>query len=220
MLSVKDGKSSIRCSTLLRQRALVLAAVVFSTTGLSVVAARLGLPWIGHWLAQPPRVDRADAIVVLGGDSRRTLHGITLYRQGLAPEIWHTGDCLCSGETASSAQSAAQLSTERGVPVEAIHLLATESTWEDGQEIARLARERQVQSILVVADWTHSRRALCVIQQQLADSGKTVYYSPSPDSLYGPGNWWQYRQGWEAVLTELAKIGVYWIRDGVAPWRC
>jgi uncharacterized SAM-binding protein YcdF (DUF218 family) len=175
---------------------------------------------IGHWLAQPPRVNPADAIVVLGASNSRTLHSITLYRQGLAPEIWHTGDCLCSGETISSAQSAAQFSIERGVPAEAIRLLATDSTWEDGQEIVALAKERQVQSILVVTDWTHSRRALCTIKKHLAGSGIAIYYAPLTDSFYGPENWWQHRHGRVVVFKELAKIGPYWVRYGVAPWRC
>ncbi len=219
LLSFKDRKSSIPCTMYLWQCALRLAGILFLTAGLLLVTARLWLPRIGHWLAQPPRVNRADAIVALGGSNSRTLHSITLYRQGLAPEIWYTGDCLCSGETISFAQSAAQFSIERGVPAKAIRLLATTSTWEDGQEIAVLAKERQVQSILVVTNWAHSRRALCVIEQQLAGSGIAIYYAP-PNSLYEPEKWWQHNRGRVAVFKELVKIGFYWVRYGTAPWDC
>lgn len=200
----------------LRRWILWLTGLLFLTTILSFAMAKLWLPGIGHWLAQSPHVAQADAIVVLGGTSQRIQQGIILYKQNLAPEVWHTGDVA----SCPSAQRAAQLAIERGVPAEAIHLLATTNTWEDGQEIAALAKERRLQSILVVTDWPHSRRALCVIKQQLADSGIAIYYAPPTDSPYGPENWWQHRASRAVVLKELIKIGFYWMRYGVAPWSC
>lgn len=187
-----------------------MASIWFLALALLLVTAGLSLTGIGHWLAQPPRVGRVDAIVVVGDCPKRILHGIALYGQGLAPELWHTG---------SYAQSAARLAIEHGVPAEAIHLLSTTSTWEDGQEISAFAKQRQVDSILVVTSWYHSRRALCVIQQQLVGSGVSIYYDP-PALRYGSGNWWQYKDGWTAVCGELVRIGFYWWRYGLAPWRC
>ena len=94
---------------------------------------------------------RVDAIVVLGGEQQRSLHGIALYKQGLAPELWLTGDMLLPGETISSAQVDAQLAIKReGVPAEVIHLLPTANTWEDGRAISAFATQRHVGSILVV----------------------------------------------------------------------
>jgi uncharacterized SAM-binding protein YcdF (DUF218 family) len=185
-----------------------------------MAAAGLGFPRIGGWLDQPPCINQADAIAVLGGNPRRIQTGISLYKQGLAPEIWHTGDVPYPGREISFARSAAQRAMEQGVPPEAIHLLATTSTWEDGQAIAALAKERQVQSILVVTNWSHSRRALCTIKHHLAGTGVVIYYTPSLDSRYGPGNWWHYKSGRAIVLRELGKIGLYWARYGVIPWCC
>ena len=217
----EGGQSLIPCAMSIRQCALRLAGLLLLTAVLLPVAVRLGLPTIGHWLAQPPHIARADAIVVLGSNnSQRSQRGISLYKQGLASEFWHTGDVPRPGMTTSYAQSHVQIAIEHGVPVEAIHLLATTSTWEDGQEIAALAQERQVQSILVVTDWRHSRRALCAIEKQLADRGVAIYYAPPTDSLYGPENWWQHKSGRVAVFRELVKIGFYWVRYGLAPWRC
>jgi len=173
---------------------------------------RLELPRIGHWLAQLPHIERADAIVVLGGGSDRTLRGITLYKQGLAPAFWHTGNC-------ESPQGNAQIAIQHGVPAEAIRVPVTHSTWEDGQAIAELAKEQKVQSILVVTDWYHSRRALSMIRKQLAGSGIHIYYDSPPAALYSPDNWWRYGEGRRTVLGELAKIGLYWVRYGVTPWQ-
>lgn len=194
----------------LRRGMLRVASLLFLTLVLLLVTAGLWLPGIGHWLAQPPRLGQVDAIVILSGNRQRILHGVTLYERGLAPELWHTG----------CAQSAAQLARERGVPARAIYSLATTSTWEDGQQIRAFAEQQQVNSILVVTNWVHSRRALCVIQQQFAGSGVSIYYDPPPASGYGPDNWWRHKRGRTVVFTELAKIGLYWGYYGLAPWRC
>jgi uncharacterized SAM-binding protein YcdF (DUF218 family) len=112
------------------------------------------------------------------------------------------------------------LAVEHGVPEEAIYLVATLNTWGDSQGIAALAKERQVQSILVVTDWWHGRRALCAIKKQLADSEISVYYASPTDSSYGPEDWWQHKNGRVAVFRELVKIGFYWVRYGMTPWGC
>lgn len=205
----------------MRQRKLRVTSLWFVVLALFIVAAALSLSRAAYWLAQRPRVGRADVIVVLGGGHpQRILHGISLYQQGLAPELWHTGHVKESGRTASFGTSAVQLAVERGVPAEAIHLLPTTSTWEDGQEIKAFAERRQVNSILVVTSWYHSRRALCVIKQQFEGSGVSILYDPPSDLRYGPDRWWRDFDDWAAVLKELVKIGFYWPRYGLAPWRC
>ena len=193
----------------------LLAAIV-----LLAIAARPGLAEIGHWLAQPPLIEQADAVVVLGGSPPRNQRGISLYMEGLASEFWHTGDVPRPGMPTTYAESRAQIAIEHGVPAEAIHLLATSSTWEDGQQIAALAKERGTRTILVVTSWPHSRRALCTIKKHLADSEVSVYYARAENPAYRPDNWWLSRAGWRTVSAEVAKIGGYWVRYGVSPWHC
>jgi hypothetical protein len=191
------------------------------------------LVWIGDWLAQPPCVRQADAIVVLSGNMDRMRRGIELYHQGLAPELWHTGDLPNPSESTSFALSAAQLAVENGVPARSVHLLETTSTWEDGQRVVALAQERNVVSILVVTDWYHSRRALSVLARWSAvrrlagfrsedrltrDMDLAIHYVPAKDPVYTPENWWRHRKGRATVLEELAKMCFYWLRYGVSPW--
>ena len=217
----KDGDCLTSRTMCLWLRVLRLAGLLVLAVALLWGAARLGLPKVGHWLACTSHIEPADAIVVLaGGNPRRILRAITLYKQGLASELWHTGNVWAPDKIIPPAQSGAQLAIERGVPDEAIHLLATSNTWEDSQEIAVLAKQRQVQSILVVTDWWHSRRALCAIKKQLAGSGIAIYCASSTDPSYNPENWWRTRTGLVGGLEELGKIGFYWVRYGVVPWRC
>lgn len=187
-----------------------------------VLTASLWLPGIGRWLARPATTTPADAIVVLsGGGPERMMHGIALYNQGLAPQLWYTGDAPIPAMTNfTDGQFARRLAIEQGVAPEAIHLLETTSTWEDGQEIAAQVSQTHARRILVVTNWYHSRRALCVVRHHLAGLAVEVDYAAPPAQTYGPANWWQQEEGLVDVLSELIKFGFYWWRYGLAPWRC
>lgn len=195
--------------------------------GLAAIVVVLGtsagwwLPVLGHWLARSPQPALADAIVVLGGgDPDRIEHAMALYRRGLGRQVWHTGDMAHPADPQSEARYVLQVAADNGVPAPMVHLLTSTSTWEDAQAIAALASQQKVRSLLIVTHWTHSRRALCVIEYQLAGAGIQVYYDPPPTPYYTPDNWWQTPMGFRNGLVELAKIGFYWVRYGLAPWRC
>lgn len=216
------GRLTPRLICFSRRLAIGLAGALLAASVLAIVTARLWLPAIGNWLVRPSQLNQADAIVVLsGGGPERLTHGITLYQQDLAPELWYTGDAPIPTMTSfTDGQFARQFAIEQGVPAEAIHLLETTSTREDGQQIAAAVRQRGLRRLLIVTNWYHSRRALCVVRQQLADSGVTVYYDPPPALTYGPDNWWQQENGLVAVINELIKFGFYWWQYGLVPWRC
>ncbi|MBN1890291.1 MAG: YdcF family protein [Thermoflexales bacterium] len=185
------------------------------------VTAGWWLPAIGRWLAVPARPGQADAVIVLGGSGPLAIrHGVELYHHIQAGELWYTGDGIAPEMTFSYGESFARFAVQQDVPAESIHLLATTSTWEDGQAIAGLARQRHVRSLLIVTNWSHSRRALCVIQQQLDGSGIELYYDPPRDLRYGPDDWWLQEDGLVAVVNELIKLVFYWRRYGLPLWRC
>lgn len=146
--------------------------------------------------------------MVLGGSPYRTLHAAALLQEGMAPEIWQTG------------WTDEKHRLPEGIADESAYLMVTHSTWEDGQAIAALARVRHVQRILVVTDWFHSRRALCVLQHHLRGSNVAISYTPvsqPPESL-NSWWWWEWRTR-EHVLSELGKLLYYWIRYGVPFWK-
>ncbi len=185
---------------------LVAAALVFITSS-------VWLPAIGHWLAYPSQVHSSDVIAVYGGGRNRTLHGIDRYHQGIAPQMWHTG-------YASKQATTIALMTSQGVPANDITYLVTDSTWMDGQKLAVQAQQQHITHILVVTDWWHSRRAMCSITHHLAGSGINIYFDASPMEGGGPDSWWHDPFSRQAVLSELAKFGIYWILYGQIPWEC
>lgn len=183
------------------------------------------LPLIGSWFMVPAfPTERADAIVVLGGARTRSRSGIALFQRGIATELWHTGwkEPPFPSETSNHDHLTDLAGQPHQVPSEAIHLLTTRSTWEDGREIAALARKRHVQSIVVVTDWFHSRRALCVIRHHLRGSGVTVYYKPNP-IVPMPDTFetvWQDNHLRALVFSELKKLIYYGVHYGLPLWRC
>lgn len=187
---------------------------------IAILAGSAGwwLPAIGGLLALPGHPAPADAIVVLGGGfPLRDQHAIDLYRAGYAREIWRTGE-MPGGSVV--VQKARRLAIEQGVPDSAFVPLITDSTWTDGREIARMARERQVERVLIVTDWPHSRRAMCVINRHLADTGVVAIYDGPRNPPYTPTDWWRDPEGRYIVSGELLKTLYYLLRFGVAPWAC
>jgi len=196
------------------------SAVGLGSLGLAVVTHAAWLSWIGAWLALPADPQHADVIVVLAGEPHRLDHAVDLYRQGFASEIWITGDAISRQKPISSAVIMRQKAEAQGVPADAIHLLATTTTWEDGHEVTVLAQSRQIHSMLVVTSWYHSRRALCVIRQQLGQSTVAVHYDPAPDLANGPGWWWPSDDRREAVFGEMVKLVGYTLRYGLNLGHC
>lgn len=177
---------------------------------------------VGEWLDIPAQIAPADAIVVLGGDARQRLPiAVELFHAGIAPELWYTG---AVEESQAGDGSAAQVAVEQamawGVPSESLTLLATTSTWTDGEEIAATISARDKRSIVVVTSWYHGRRALCAIHHHLSDKTVQVYYQPTATPDFGPHDWWDSEVGALTVTRELNKILFYWGYYGLVPWVC
>jgi len=201
-----------RQHTLLNRAMKMVSTLLLLIVSISMTAM-FWLPAIGHWLAYPAAAHPAEVIAVYGGAGDRTDHGINLYQHGLAPELWHTG-------YANRRTSVVAHLLKRHLPLDTVHFLPSHNTWEDGQAIATLAKQRHIQRILVVTSWYHSRRAMCAIKTQLAGSDVEVYYDVSPSHGSGPDNWWQSATSRRQVVNELAKLAYYGVRYGMVPWSC
>ncbi len=159
---------------------LALAAFVAAAfTPLQRVAARR--------LAVYPDVGPAEAIVVLGasvnldgtlGDAslRRAIHGIRLYRDGLAPRLVFLG-------MAGEAKSRARLAMSLGVPREAILTEGEEPTTRDeAHRVGVVLGERLgIHHILLVTDILHMRRARALFER----AGLSVRPAPTETGVLG-----------------------------------
>jgi uncharacterized SAM-binding protein YcdF (DUF218 family) len=207
-----------RCLIIILGPPLLVLVLVLLTTG-------WWLPAIGSWLHQSSQPAPAEVIVVLAGDRERIVEGIALYKQGLADEIWYTGNVtFTTAPIPNESQVARQYAIDQGVPAEAITLLPSTSTWEDALAIRAQMDEQGVQHILLVTSWYHSRRSLCIMRHHLELEDGThqlSWYSAPTDSYhYGPSNWWQHEHGLVQVQNEFIKFGFYWLTYGLCPLQC
>jgi uncharacterized SAM-binding protein YcdF (DUF218 family) len=110
----------------------------------------------------------ADAIVVLGaaqynGDPSpvfraRLNHAAFLYELGMSPKVIVTGGKLPGDNFTEAEAGNNYLASEKGVPAEAISEVQGNTTWESLQQVADVAGDQGVDSVLLVSDPLHSYR--------------------------------------------------------------
>ncbi len=177
---------------------------------------------IGYFLdaTQPPA--QVDAIIVLGGEGSsfpRTQHALVLHGAGRAPLVVFSGGTLRdAGLACSSAQLSQEAALHLGLPASAIVLAPeAQSTYDEAVNLGALAQEKGWQSLLLVTDRFHIRRALRTFQALAPDVVITV--SAPHDPRYDPSHWWTTEAGLVSVVTEVLKLGFYWTNYGIPPWR-
>jgi len=127
-----------------------------------------------RWTAVRPRVQPAEAIVVLGASVsaegvlsnaslRNAVYGIELFRRGLAPLLVFSGDAIPEGPV--EAEIRAQLARELGVPPTSIlTVVDAQTTRGEAAGVAALLLPRGARRILLVTDPLHLARALPVFE--------------------------------------------------------
>lgn len=188
---------------------LVLAGTVVVV--LAGMASFLYICWQINQTGARDQAQPADAIIVLGArvesdgqpgpDLRsRTLHGVRLFRRGLAPYLVCTGGY--HNDRLSAAAVARRLAISRGIPKERI-LKADGSmtTQEDAVSARRLVAAYGLQTAILVSHPLHLERARLLFESQ----GITVYPSPTSTDLGAIP--WRTR----AWLTVREAVGILWI---------
>lgn len=161
--------------------------------------------------------ESTQGIVVLGGglepsgllndkSLRSAIHGITLYREGLAPVLVFLGEPNERGVVEAEVRT--RLARTLGVPREQI-LTETKAktTQEEAFYVATLLRPMGVRTILLVTDSLHMSRARTVFQQ----AGLEVHPAPVgvPSVLVsGPEG---RLQAMRLILRELIARFYYWL---------
>jgi uncharacterized SAM-binding protein YcdF (DUF218 family) len=175
------------------------------------MASFLFLLWQINRTGAQDRAQPADAIIVLGArveqdgepgpDLRaRTLHGVRLFKQGLAPYLVCTGGF--HNDRLSAASVARDLAVSQGVPAEKI-LLADGSmtTGEDAVSARQLADTHGLWTAILVSHPLHLERARLLFEEQ----GIKVY--PSPTSTDLDAIPWRSR----AWLSIREAVGILWL---------
>lgn len=163
------------------------------------------LNWLGGFLidAQPPQ--RADLILVLGGDfwGSRVLTAAELARAGYAPIALISGPPY---RDRPEGEFAVEFLVDKGYPRELFQVFAhhANSTIEEAKSLrAELAR-REVKCVLLVTSAHHSRRAAIVLS--LFCPGVRFISIPAPDPRYHAQQWWNDAASRDLFFSEWTKI--------------
>lgn len=165
--------------------------------GASAVAARLP-----DLLAERGVPERADAIVVLGGDASggRLDRGIELFRRGLAPRLLLAGGQVYPGTTWAGLMRSRALGL--GVPASAIILQdASHTTAEDAALSVRTLRAAGASSAIVVTSEWHSRRAVRLFRRAAPE----ILWVSCPSAREWRGPWWRDQGAVRSLATEVLK---------------
>lgn len=144
---------------------------------------------LNSWLSIKPDLRAANAIVVLGSGAdpggllsersiSHALHGIELWRRGLAPVLLFSGPATAGGPSEASARF--QLARQLGLPPESMLVDSGGLTTRgEAQSVRRLLEDHGAYRILLVADARHLSRAREAFQRV----GFEVVPAPPPDLL-------------------------------------
>jgi uncharacterized SAM-binding protein YcdF (DUF218 family) len=158
-------------------------------------------------------LDKSDALIVLGDDNfyaDRATRGAQLFREGKAPVIVASGRRL--RPSAGIAELMEHDLAERGVPRDKIVRFAhdADSTLEEAQALARLAKERKWHSVIVVTSNFHTRRARYIFRR-VFPQGMEVRMASARDGDFDPELWWEKRKSIKELTREIAGMAVtFW----------
>lgn len=161
---------------------------------------------IGNYLVESEGPVKADAILVLAGDSRgqRVRTAGELVASGYAPVALVSGPMEIYG--VNEADLAVRYAVRQGFPAahfEAVHVRAL-STLEEAQAFAPVLRQRNVRKLLLITSNYHTRRAAAVFRRVLGPNVE-VRSVAAPDKFFDPESWWQNREGQKTLFYEYSK---------------
>ncbi|MGD1096101.1 MAG: YdcF family protein [Bryobacteraceae bacterium] len=189
--------------------------IVFSTVGVLIVLAVLLrapiLTTVGSYLVRDGPPEKADLVVVLGGDflGNRILKAAELVRQGYAPRVLVSGPAGAYGHY--ECDLAIPFAVSAGYP-EAYFIPFehnAHSTLEEAQAIVPKVRELHANHVLLVTSDYHTRRAGNIFRSLGPDITWSVV--AAPDAYFSAQGWWLNREGRKTAAIEWAKTVAEWI---------
>jgi uncharacterized SAM-binding protein YcdF (DUF218 family) len=166
-------------------------------------------------------LDKADALIVLSDDNfyaDRATRAAELFREGKAPLVVASGRRL--RPSAGIAELMEHDLVERGVPREKILRFAQDgdSTLEEAESLAKLAKAKKWHSAIVVTSNYHTRRARYIFRR-IFPQGTDIRVASARDGDFDPESWWEKRKSAKLFMREIAGmvVTIWELRYGTAP---
>jgi uncharacterized SAM-binding protein YcdF (DUF218 family) len=159
------------------------------------------------------RLQRADAIVVLGGGaSSRPGEAARLYHQGYASQVvvMVSGTKPPGEETVPVAADKLAL-VGSAVPESAVVTLdqRVTSTYDEAKAVYAWAATSGVKRVIIPSDMFHTRRMHWIFQKTLRPLNIDVVVTAIPAKSYSTSNWWKSEEGFLTLNNEVVKLIYY-----------
>ncbi len=173
--------------------------------------------WIGvkapSWLVVTGEVHKADIGVVLGGGGGSRLRkGLALYDEGRVDRLVLVGK---SKDNWAYIQN--NLCLDCSIEGKDVSILeGSVDTMTDAFLISEFYPSQNINSILIVTDPYHTRRALLIFKSVLKGSGVKISIESSGDydkNIPPDENWWRDNSTLSVIWGELGKIVAFYLRN-------
>jgi len=182
------------------------------------------MPQVGEFLLVKDRLQKADCIVLLAGDTFfRFKKAVELYDAGYAGMIVHSvipESGKSSKEYYNFERRLRGLSdmTEKDLAMRAfryfgkgakdVYITQEEvtSTFDEAVAAKRFMSERRLKSMILVTSTYHMRRAFMIFKTVFRGSGIEIYNCTAVNTLFDPPRWWQKEKDVRMVMSEYCSL--------------
>jgi uncharacterized SAM-binding protein YcdF (DUF218 family) len=166
---------------------------------------------LGGYLVQEEAPQKADAAVVLAGDSwgNRILTAAQLERDGYVPKVLVSGP---DGEYGLyESDLAIPFAVKHGYPESYFVAVKNKARSTRAEAVALLPEIRRegIRRLLLVTSNYHTRRAARIFREVAPDL--TIVVVGAPDQNFTPQGWWRDREGQKTFVTEWEKTIAGWL---------
>jgi uncharacterized SAM-binding protein YcdF (DUF218 family) len=176
---------------------------------------------LGKWLVMEDPLERAAAIVILGGQSPyRAMEGASLYKGGWAAEVWVPSPVMREETKILWEMGIPWMEEERlnkmilerlGVPSTAIRVLPdrVRNTVEEVRLVSSLLRGKGDKPVILVTSKVHTRRTRATWRAIVGKSPRAIVRFAKLDP-FDPVSWWRYTEDALAVVREVVGLLNVW----------
>ena len=207
-----------------RRILLILVVISILLAGIFAARSRL-LPMAVHWLDVGEDPQKADYVMVLGGDVNvRPFVAAALINAGLAPQVIlvkaKAGPAVEDGIIPPSYELDRRVLLRRGVPEDKIVILdgQARSTYDEMSALAEFLAPVSEASVTVVTTDFHTRRARWICNRVLGEQARRFSFVSTPCSEFSTESWWQVEKGFLLIVGEYIKLAIYAVWYGSLGW--
>ncbi len=172
---------------------------------------------IGFWLINEDKLEKADAIVLLGGNSfERAPMVKRIFNSKHASSIYCTGNYVSPqlkslGFNITEAENSKRYLVKIGVPDSCVKAInAATSTLEEAHILKKIAAKNKFKKLIVVTSMFHTGRVNKYFNRVFKDSKTKLIVRGAYPLNYSINKWWHSEEGLLFVNNEYVKSFYYW----------